>query len=92
MSLDFFKSLENRIKGSINVSMLARVDKISGNRADVTPLQPGYTMIQNCPILDHVTVWRGDTVLIVFSDHSLDGSSEELHSIDDAIVVGRVRE
>lgn len=89
--IDFFKEREKRIAENIRVSMIARVERYDDirKRADVTPR--GMPMIQNALVLEHITLQRGDNVLIVFSDTALDNSSQQRHRLDDAIVVGKVR-
>ena len=89
-AVDFFRSFERNVSENIRVAAIARVNRYDEirRRADVTPR--GLPMIQGAPVLHGVSLEPGDTVLIVFVDTALDGSSSERHRIEDAVVVGKV--
>lgn len=100
MSAEFFKFLERRIAENIRVSMLAKIVRFDAQsmRADIQPLQQGLPMITEVPValqkagpfFIRVPYEPGDVVVVVFSDFSLDGSSEARHRLDDAIIVGGI--
>lgn len=79
----FFENLINGISGSINVSLLARVERInlSNMVADIKPLKKDLPLIQNAPVAmskvgDYFirsNIKAGDIVLVLFSDYALDG-------------------
>lgn len=89
-TVDFFRSFERNVSENIRVAAIARVNRYdeTRRRADVTPR--GLPMIQGALVLEHITIERGDNVLIVFVDTALDGSSTERHRLEDAVVVGKV--
>lgn len=89
-TVDFFRSFERNVSENIRVATIAHVNRYdeTRRRADVTPR--GLPMIQGVPVLHGVSLESGDTVLIVFVDTALDGSSSERHRIEDAVVVGKV--
>ena len=93
-ALDFFDGIIANAKGSVNTSMLCRIENFKGNIADVQPLVKGKSLLTNLPILkrsreETVLYEKGDIVLVVFVSHSIDGL-EESQGLNDGIIAGLV--
>ena len=89
----FVKGFKKQIADNTHVAKvckIVRIDNIRG-RADIQPIQKGLPMILNALVVDGKNYEPGDTVIAIFHDYALDGSSDDRHRIDDAIVLGKVR-
>ena len=96
----FVKGLKKQIASNTHVAMLATIVKFDPQsmKADIQPVQKGLPMIVDVPValqkagpfFIRVPYEPGDTVVVVFSDFALDGSSSAEHRIDDAIIVGGI--
>ncbi|PFR93527.1 hypothetical protein [Priestia megaterium] len=103
----FFEALIQKIKKSIHVTVPAKVTAVHGATADIKPLFKDngeeHTLVLDAHILEHVEYQAplavGDIVYVSFADYALDYLSSEpfdpqfsrMHSMNDAVIVGRFK-
>lgn len=102
-----FDKLKSKIMRDLHVASIGRVTNVNGNKANVQLLakeadKDKTATIHNAYILDHVgTLNVGDIVAMVFTDLPLEDFSGDKevynltisrrHSINDAIIIGKVK-
>lgn len=101
----FLSALTDKISNSLRVSAIGSVLALEDNRADVQLLaktDENVSVVYRCYILDSIAQLKvGDVVLVSFTDLPLeefDGSNRPYqvtlnrrHSLNDAVIVGRLR-
>ncbi|KQU22372.1 hypothetical protein ASG61_22985 [Bacillus sp. Leaf75] len=105
--INFFVNFAQAIKAKIYVAAPARVTAVHGSTADIKPLfkENGeeHALVLDAHILEHVEYNRpiavGDIVYVSFADCALDYLGADpfdpqfsrMHSMNDAVIVGRFK-
>ena len=96
------EALDER-ESRIHTAILARVERVNSESADVKPIQGEFPLLKNLPIIKHRYEYTvdgtdyevegpiyesGDIVLVIFLEKSRDGKGKRMHSLEDGIIAG----